>query len=131
MVPRNHFATLRTQPLDSYLFENRFPLDLLTGNYLEALHCFALRIESLGFHQGSSILGNPKAHCTLLTVSRRRLHEDYRTSDGPYPLFSLVLSVFPINKPQRKIFVGNVSTAHGLTQSRTGQDLLSGGCLVG
>ena len=43
--PGNHFAILWIQPLNSDLLENRFPLDLLTGNDLETLHHLPLPIE--------------------------------------------------------------------------------------
>ena len=68
--PGNHFAILWIQPLNSDLLENRFPLDLLTGNDLETLHHLPLPIESFGFDHGPSILRNPKAHRAVISVSR-------------------------------------------------------------
>src|SRR5262249_41583560 len=128
--PRNHFATLRIQLLDSDLLKYRLSLDLLARDYIKAFYHFTLPIKSLGFDQCPAAFRDPKAYRTVFAVSRSGLYQDDRTSDGPYALFAFIVSVLPVDKPQRKIIVGNVGAAYRFAQSGTGQGLWPGAGLV-
>ncbi len=114
--------------LDAHLFEHPLAVDFLGGDDFEALRELALAVVTLDAQERRRGFVDPHANCAVLRRIDRRQNLDFPSIAGTDGLALEQFRVFPVEKFQRQILVGDQPAAQGVVQASHGQGFRTLGC---